>query len=712
VNDCILRSFIVEFLLAEVFITIFLIVGFIFFFKKKFCKITLFGLALMIFLFGIFAAKLVTFIPVPKEPVTITAMNEKNAESSQTQIAILSINVDNKEYKLENASEGKWFWRGDDYYWRPDSDSRRPDGLTQTIVMDIPIGNNRIISFGQWPNRGIVKVVSGDSEQIVDTYGPVGSKTVDVVLQGTEAYKIICFNIFKLTIYGLIIVLLTVYPVFSVQRFGMERIKGWFKRNWDKIYYLTIALLYIVLLQGVSSEGSFWCDEVWQLGWIYTEYPSGSGIISSTIDRFWFNIMPYGQENLRLLSQILVAISIFINGLIGVEYKSKRFGILLSSSVAFSLTIVNQCGMCIRNYASLLLAFSLMLLIYLKKQKYIGNEKIGILLLFGISVACTMDIHQFGFIAACLFLLSDFILIILKTSSKKAWVEFIIPTIYGIYWLVNTWSFNADTFNNYSWAGNATLLRLFECVRWLFCYSNVLLSMFILGTIIIIFNSIVKINYHKFDLKNDYALLTITLIPLLLIAVTFFYSTVINPKNSLFIDRYFISVIVALYFVMCYGIDEVITYIGAAVGKKTIEYIFVIFVICLMCIYNWSQISPWDKWAKSYRTANTDFKSTIEYVMNQNDAYDKKTLYIMDIHNAYGGIGIKYYIMHKGERDDINHCSMVDIPNNIDEYSTLYISYLYKGERYNSELNKIIDEQFKLVSDDKTAKVKKYTRKQ
>lgn len=701
-----------KFFLAEIIISLFLVGGFVVLFRKKIRKAILLCFVLMIMLFGIFAGNMVNLIPIPTEPVIITALDDKNEESTSTQVGICRIIVDEKEYTNKNPSQGKWFWRGEELWWRPESDPRQPDGLTRTIVLDVPIGNSRIIELASYPNRGILKVESGDKSEVIDTYVTIGSSNVFTVLAATPLYKVILFKLFKLFIFALIIAALAFYPIFALLKFGNERVKNWFVRNWDKTYYLIIAILYVAVLQSVSTEGSFWCDEVWQLGWIYAGYPANDGgILCPIINKLWFYIMPYGQEYLRLLPQLFMAGSIFINGLTGSEYKSKRFGVLLSSSVAFSLTIMNQCGMNIRNYALLLLCSSFMLFMYVKKQKNIGNEKIHLLLLFGLSAAAAMDVHQFGLIAAGLFMISDLILILLKKSSKKAWIEFLIPAVYGVYWLIRVLLPNVGTFGNYSWAGKATVTRLFDAVQWLFCYNDILLALFIFGTVVIIFKNIFKIHLQKFNYAKDYTILTITIVPIILIFITYFYSTVINPENSLFIDRYFISIIICLYFVMCYGADEIITYIGTAVRKKSAEQVLVISCVCLMCVYNWSQVSAYDKWEKSYRTANTDFKSTIEYVMKQADAYAASTLYIMDIHNPYGGIGIEYYITHKNERDDINHCAIVDIPENFEDYSTVYISYVYRGDRYNSKLNEIIDSEFKLDSDNKTAKVKKYVRK-
>lgn len=697
------------FFIAEVLIVIVFLAAFIFFSRKKLSKVYLVGLSAIILLCGFVSGKLINLVSIPTEPVTLTALDEKNKDATETQIAISKIIVDDKEYEQKNPSEGKWFWRGDELWWRTPNDSRQPEGVTKTIVLDIPIGNSRKIEFASYFTRGMVEVISGNKTSIVDTYRPKESPNVNayLYLSPTKSSKVIAFKLFKLFLFAIIIVLLSFYPIFAVFKFGRRRVDGWIGRNWDKLYYGTISIFYVQVLQSVSAEGSFWCDELWQLGWYYSNEEGYRYLI----DKLWFNIMPYGQQYLRLLPQLFVAATIFLVGMIGAEYKDKKFGIIFSSATAFSLTIVNQCGMCIRGYAKLLFASALVLLVYIRKQKNLGKENLKQLFIYGFVLSLFMDVHQFGLVAAGLIMLSDLMLIIIKKASKKALAEFVIPFVYGVYWLFKNWDFNKATFNNYSWAGDATFSRLFDGVQWLFCYNNILLAIFILEFFAIVFRTFRKKADMTFSFDKDYTALIIAVVPWTLVACTYFYSTVINSDNSLFIDRYFISIIIWLYFTLSYGIYEMIAITGTIIKTKYAQHVILSASLLLLCAYNWSQVSAWDKWGKSYRTANTDFKSTTEYVMKQGDIYEKSSLYIIDHHNPYGDIGMSYYIMHKDQRDDINHCSIVALPSDLDNYSTIYISYVYRGDRYNAELNSIIDEEFKLIDDNKTAKVKKYVRK-
>lgn len=421
--------------------------------------------------------------------------------------------------------------------------------------------------------------------------------------------------------------------------------------------------------------------------------------------------MPYGQENLRLLSQFLVAGTIFFAGLIGSEFKSKRLGVILSSVVACSVSVIYQCSMCIRSYAMILFSSTLMIYFFLKNHNKMSDPHVKDLFFYGAVIAFAMDAHMMNVMVAGFLMVADFLMIVLKKASKKCLFEFVLPAFYGIYWLFNIIpTFLGNTLNYTGWVGKLSISRIWDFIQWVFSYNDILIFAAICGFVLIIVNLIFKIFEKKFDIHKDYTILTISAIPLLQVAIIAFYSFKVNPQNSMFIDRYFVSSFICMFFVLSYGIDAIILLVCRLTSSRVIPKAAVLVIICTMSLYGWSQIAPWNPWPRSYRTNNHDFKSAADYVMRQNDCYCSSTIFVVD-HTLGGNVGIKYYTTHKGERDNINHISISSIKKDISEYQVIYISYVWHGDRQNSMLNSIIDEQYELVSNDQNAKVKKYVRK-
>lgn len=92
-----------------------------------------------------------------------------------------------------------------------------------------------------------------------------------------------------------------------------------------------------------------------------------------------------------------------------------------------------------------------------------------------------------------------------------------------------------------------------------------------------------------------------------------------------------------------------------------------------------------------------------------NDFCSPSVIYVPD-HNFYTDSGMDYYLTQKGKRDKLNHCSMFELPENINEYEVIYILYVYRGLGKNYEIMTILDENYTEVSDDTEHKVKKFVR--
>lgn len=86
---------------------------------------------------AVLGQKLADAVPPLTDTVTITALGEKNAESKAYEIALTGFTVDGEVYPVGEITSGKWFWFGNDYMWRPETDNRQPDGTTDTIQVEI-----------------------------------------------------------------------------------------------------------------------------------------------------------------------------------------------------------------------------------------------------------------------------------------------------------------------------------------------------------------------------------------------------------------------------------------------------------------------------------------------------------------------------------------------------------------------------------------------
>ena len=99
-----------------------------------------------------------------KEQISITALREKSDASFGTDVAIQFIESNFTDRSIDNPAEGKWAWWNGTYAW---SEEWEKQGLhtTDTIVMEVPVGYDRYITFSTGPICGKAEIAClGDSE--------------------------------------------------------------------------------------------------------------------------------------------------------------------------------------------------------------------------------------------------------------------------------------------------------------------------------------------------------------------------------------------------------------------------------------------------------------------------------------------------------------------------------------------------------------------
>lgn len=147
-------------------------------FRHKFGIRLLLCLAVLIAWCGVFSVNLSGETPTLTEPVRVTALNTHSEQSGGNHIVIDRIHDNVKEIEIPHPSEGSWaYWSdGKHWYcgWLPDY-YLQPAKATQSIVLDLPIGRERSITFLTRPWYGIVKVGVEGTAQTVDTYGKESS---------------------------------------------------------------------------------------------------------------------------------------------------------------------------------------------------------------------------------------------------------------------------------------------------------------------------------------------------------------------------------------------------------------------------------------------------------------------------------------------------------------------------------------------------------
>ena len=104
------------------------------------------------------------------DSVQLTASGNANDEALSSEVFLKSVFVRDEMIDFPAIESGKWFWLDGMYAWRPQSDERQPEGITESVVLKIPVGINRRLVFSGNPWQGYVYISMGEFDVQVDLY--------------------------------------------------------------------------------------------------------------------------------------------------------------------------------------------------------------------------------------------------------------------------------------------------------------------------------------------------------------------------------------------------------------------------------------------------------------------------------------------------------------------------------------------------------------
>jgi len=325
--------------------------------------------------------------------------------------------------------------------------------------------------------------------------------------------------------------------------------------------YLIIAFLSLIFMMLNSTKGSMWYDEMYTVGLALGNSVPNSMYITFALMRTYIKSIPIEQIYIYILPEVGVALSVYIIGLIGEKLKGGRTGLYACTIMAFSPYIIQQVGVEFRSYFMLLLLSCFVFYLFL--QRYTYNNHNWMVILYGLASMLLMDCHEYGKVLAILFLCCDLILIFLKKISNKNIISSIFVLLYGLFWLYRNEL--GGLWNNYSWTSVPTPEIVYQTIRLLLSNSAIFFILFIIGTLSTLRIAIKMLEKYRFP-KSFFDFLVGFFsqgecIALLLIigifSASIIYSTVINPENSLYVNRYFISVIAYMILFAAIGLDRI-----------------------------------------------------------------------------------------------------------------------------------------------------------
>lgn len=657
----------------------------------------------------------VSFLPPMTEEVTLTALGEKQEAAKGMEVYLSGYTVDGKSYisgKSLEIVEGKWFWKGEIYTWRPETDTRQPEGTTRTVVLKIPVGWNRTLDFNSSQYRGKVEISTYEKQWTVDTYSEEGRINSEQI--GRSRTTLLLLNQLRcLALYILVFLALSFWGIRTVQ-WALEKpeqAREWLDRNSGKIAYGCIALVTFGLMVHYADRVSLWADELSQIAFsdgtikeainYCLSMKDCSPPLAEICSTIWYRIAPYGENWLLLPTILLSSLSVFLVGMICERLHGKYCGILAAIMFALSEKVWLNVAYEFRAYAYFIFFSALAYYCHMRRVK---GEKI-FSFFFSLSLVGLAMSHYFGMIACAFFFLADLYLLTRKQLKIKHALDYLLPGGISIFWLMAVFATTLqykktkDIMNYRPVPGFSNIRSMlqfltgdFEIAYWI-----------LLAGIAAVLAGRIYQDKEQFNLKTFYLeFSTLEIVGTVILLLV--YGNFVNKESTMWANRYFLGL---LLHVIILSASVLYRITAIAKDRPAVQRIFCLFITFAFGLNCLSVISTSKSTSHPYREA-------ADWIYSQNNfIFNNDTMIILGGGNAGSIVDgfITYYITRQGRRDLINVIDQncIENKNEILDYSKIYIQYSHHSVL--PDVQVILDEYYTLESDRKDIKVRVYNRK-
>lgn len=673
-------------------------------------------------LFAVAANSVSQALPQLTDEVTLTALDQKNEAGVATEVYLSGYTVDGKAYTAGDDLEilsGKWFWRGNTTYcWRSWTDTRQPDGVTNSITVRMPVGRDRTLEFESGVWRGMVEVSFNGTTQVVDTYTEQLG-TVSAQVGQSDASALAAELGRRLAVYAAVLLGLSA-AAYTALVWRRESLARFNERHRGVLIFLAIALVQLAFAIRHSGTDGLWVDELIEVGWS-VQIPNMfqramvDGLpkpISGLLIGLWIAIAPYGERWLLLLPEVVTAIGIFFVGLCGREHKNVRTGVFAELFAAVSGTLLYQCSFEIRSYCLYFAASAAVLYLYLKRYNSPGPAKLRENVALFIALVVFAQSHYYAYVICGALFLFDLTARLVFKVKKISMVPWIILGICSVPIAVIVLKSGFIGGFVAEWMPVPDISAVGNMIDYLLDGSVQLRVLFFLGIALMVGNIVRVIELRADDPSRQerrMERLLVLLLPLYLIVflvtVLYVYGH-INTKAPLWVNRYFCGLQPAMFVLCGYAVNWVCRFVENNSRREGVAAAICCVFIGLLVFP--SALTTLESAAERVREP---YREAADYLYQDiNHVFDDSSVIIDTTANPTSSIGWdRYYITKYGKRDSLNLRSLLLMDQEeILSYDRIYVAYQH--DKYTDELTQILDTYYTKISDNTSLKVAIYTR--
>lgn len=471
---------------------------------------------------------------------------------------------------------------------------------------------------------------------------------------------------------------------------------------------LVVVLLALLIMWRFAGRRSLWYDDVATIHFVAGDVPLSTNIARTlgearynpplfyVLAYFWLRIMPYGTAYLKLLSILFCCVGIWLCGTAAKQIAGGRAALIATIFAATSTYLIRYAAFTFRCFGLMFMLCALLIVSYHKRLT--EQEKICHYISYGLIHALLLYTNYIcGLITAVLGLYDLWLF-----ARKKIKVHFLWSYIgAGLAFLPLILYVLTDMIESHAnfWPGVPYFSTLRDTIFLVFSNHVFLLALFVFAAVLACAAAL-----RGTDVRKEGALgmgpevvAALVLWFLFVIGFSFVFSRYLYPSSSIFVDRYFISVLAPAVIAAAAGMDRILDALSedrgkAASGILTCAGILICFIYLESSCISTVSANP--------GTTNEPYEQATNWICEQEDAYGDRCLVMM---TSYQG-GLYYYATQGGRRPNLNFGSLNK--KNWKDYDVVYIAQLH-GEIF-SGARSVLDAHYEEAERRNDIKVVKY----
>lgn len=670
-------------------------------------------------------------LPPLTDEVVLTALGEGREEAEGTEVFLAGCTVDGREYSSGRSlkiTDGHWFWSGESCCWRPEADVRRPDGVTRSVSLQIPVGRSRALNFEGAACRGKVEIRTAEGVRTADTYSRDGSAvaaelggSADAVLARDQARRLALYAALFLPLYGG-----TAACVLSAVR-DPARMRRRLKKHAGVLACGGISLAAFLLMVYYADRTSLWLDELYQV--YFTKGSLGKALchclnleerstpLALLCATLWYRVAPYGERWLMLPSMLLSALAAFFTGLAGNRIQGRCCGVFAAAFTAFSATVWLNSAYEYRAYPYFVFFSALTLYCYILRNE---RQGIGRGALFSLSLTALAMTHYFGMIACAGYFAADLWLLWRRRISWKMGFVYVLPGVCSILWLLAVMGRAAQAAAATLWYELPGIAQVDGLLRFLCGYSAPVYGLALLGTVFPVGRGLRALGSgdgtegFRAPFYRGFAVWT-GAFP---IALLVFYGHVVNSESTMWSERYFMYLMPFAYLLAALAGDWLLSAAakkaGAGERMRGAVCLLACLVLAVNCVGRISSAT-----SRSLADAGSDttrssepYREAADWLYTRtDDIFNPDTLVFVRRGWMVADGWSEYYITRQGRRDALKTATQgKTTEESLRPYNRIYLQYDSAGTT--PYMQALLDRDYVLTEDHADIGIRVYDRRQ